>query len=287
MMDLNITFNDLSSLLEMEPGTIDMREWKNRFNQIASELEFREFRDDDEIDDDELYLILPTSNVVAEWRSVIIRGKLYIVSPPVLNGTIAVRLSVDVINPVMDKHVMSYVFDLNDDMTPRWDTMSPVCLVTNEVGASLLAIFALWDHVARVGIREAMEVGIIEEGWVDNVFCKTSNLCSRERLLVTNTRLVPETMTDRDVELARIESFCRARGITSEDLIGFEYIANPGDHVSNQWKMSSWIYRKEGDIFACRACNECIHRMHSTSIETHVRSRKHMLNAAIKLLTNP
>lgn len=139
--------------------------WVDEFNEAALVMENRS---DDGIDD-----ALPTTNHVLSWLAWIENGKAYIASPPIVLKGVALRLTLDVLDPLHGEHINVHAIPCDDKgkMLDKLSYANTACLIINpDAGPAM--IFAGWDYVAREGIEEALKSGAILKSWVQVVTSK-------------------------------------------------------------------------------------------------------------------
>lgn len=165
------SYQILSEMIEsVEPSSAFVEE----FNEIALGLEYRP---NDELE------FLPSLETRDAWRAQMEKGKLWLVSPWIVENTRKFKLCVNALNPVHDKHVNARIIFNDDDTISR--SPSP-CIIT---GGDLTMIFAVWDFIAREGISVSESAGIITKSWLNAVL---SRLPCQQGVMDTETAALIE-----------------------------------------------------------------------------------------------
>ena len=138
--------------------------WVGEFNRVAMLLEDRDKYDED----------VPTENHGIPWEAFLDEKKLYIASPPVIYGSMAVRLVVNVMEPLRGNHINAHsiVCDPEGKMVARPNSSNTACLVTSS-DAGVGMIFANWDFVAREGVQEGFKSGAVMGTWAEVIFARS------------------------------------------------------------------------------------------------------------------
>jgi len=194
-----------------------------------------------------------------------------LISPPIVYKNVAIRMGVNLKNPFQGTHINTRVFPCDDSFDPIIEGNYSACITTNEMGRSLIAVFAHWDFISRVSIPEAIKHKIITPGWIENVFRKGLNRCKKESIGRLNERYVRF-----NAEIEFLEQTLNAREIPFSALEG-EGSTDSGGRYYNSWF--------EDD--KCTCCNQYIRspsRKWPWSQFKHIKSMKHKRNAAIYLL---
>lgn len=152
-------------MLELFENPEPSQAWVDEFNDAATAMECRR---DDGIDDG-----LPTTNHVLQWYAWLEHNKPYIASPPIVLKDASIRLTLDVMNPLHDKHINVHAIPYNEKGEPldKQSDANRACIIIDP-GAGPGLIFAGWDFIAREGIDAGLKCGAITRSWVQVITSK-------------------------------------------------------------------------------------------------------------------
>lgn len=274
-------------------------EWREEFNALASLLEREDWRKDEAlgvVTPDGEEDLFPATLV---WQAVEALKSTFLISPPIVNGTVATRLAL----PVAGKEVMAAGTHLNVFALPPGDGTFPDTVfkdafrpcVTSSDPMNLGANFALWDYIARVGIATALKRGVVTEQWVKNVTgaCGPCSATLRYEYRVHAThlsaRVYPSERSDlvpcyRDegaggkinTEIRELNTLLLRLGITRDTLEG-ETSKGKGGQLHSTWF----------DGPKCIACDKYVRepsRNWPFSHYKHIKSIAHLKHAAETIL---
>jgi len=264
-------------------GDTEKTRWVADFNAIAVEIE-EGIQADPVWNDDQVSL--------PPWEARVESNSIYLYTPPLVykpkgkRAFMAMRLKLNALKPVSGDHVNCKAVPVGDDfkITDR-EHFSCIIINTNAEDietAPLVAVWFLWDSIARVGITRGLKTGLITEGWVNNVF-RNAGKCGGE---------YPHAYYQRNGKqneyLQVLYRTCEARGITQDMLHGegrIEFTSKPGRDPRGTY-YNTWI---DEDGY-CKCCNNKSPlkygwgRYMYGSILSHVKSIRHRRNAAEYLL---
>lgn len=284
---VNETPNEYSMmqyLLNAIPGQKESLEARTRwiadFNALAQEIE-------EEIKHDQTGALDQIS--LPPWIAQLEQNVIWLYSPPLIKkgeGVTfeAVRLVVNADHPLKPNgiDVAARTVPLNENFNPAGITQY-WCWLQNtnpdEIKEHpLVAIWFLWDSIARVGIEKGLETGLIAKSWVNNVF-EHANTCQGRYPLAYYKR-----GRAANEYLQTLYRLCAARGIT-EDMLHGE--GSRSGRYEGRYE-NSWI-NSQGVCKCCKFTKESPLSYGTDaypygSILGHVKSIRHRRNAAEYLL---
>lgn len=273
-------YDALCALLET-PAVSE--EWCTEFNAIAPLLEREAWRENEDY-------ALPSTMA---WGAAIHDGATYILTPPMIRGTRGIRLAVPVAGRPISSGNHIYVRVLPADREPMdgdWRDARTPC-ITSSAPEDLIANFATWDYVARIGTAEAVRHKVITNGWVNQVFevaapCatafrKTARERGNARYPADRSDLIPcyrgeEAGGEMNAQIRELNRLLQRLGITRDMLEG-ELTSDNGGRIYSSW-------------FNGETCTACGKRIRSPSRAwpypqyKHIKSIAHLKNAAEALL---
>jgi len=251
---------DALSMLLQNPDDSDA--WQLNFNKVAKMIERRDAENSGD---------LPFGTSLPAWYCEKNDENNILFSPPIVHGKKAVRLSVPVACVGNGTHINARVHVLGKNLKPIRSQFA--CLTTTQL--SLLSIFAVWDTVARIGTKEAVNAGIVTRGWVGNVFsdirCSAYDPYSQLGRYTRGSKLSP-----RNLELLHLERQLFIHDIPLSAVHGEGRRDNAGRYYN------SWF--KDNYCTACGRRYSYPSRRYPNAFLSHVKTIKHRKNAAIFLL---
>lgn len=271
-MNMENTYKTLVEFLNTIPapdaGLEARTRWIADFNAVAGEIE-QSVEHDANLPEVQDQVSLPPW--LAQLQA---DGSLWLFTPPLVIGKTAVRLMVNADSPFTGTHVNSRVIDCDEHGMPV-GLPRHVCLVTTNPeagGCTLEGTWMLWDTIARLGSKRAMELGMVTEGWVNNVI-RGAGACAF-------TKIYPVRLYARcgpaNAALVNLYTLCESRGIDQDALHG------EGRRDAHGRYYNSWFNGNQ-----CTACDCSIRppsRRWPNSYLGHVKTIKHRRNAGIMLL---
>lgn len=217
MMDniYSVIQEHLNRLPPTSAGTEARTRWVADFNAMATQIEAEVEVDNTEADDQ---VSLPPWLARIEERDLI-----WLYTPPLIRkgkyvAFEAIRLCVSADEPVKDIHVNCRTVPVDDKYEIN-GVKQFACIIVNTNAEAikdspLVAIWFLWDSIARVGVKRGLENGLITETWVNNAFAHAT-ACKGK---------YPSRFYQRagaaNEYLATLYRLCAARGITEAMLHG-------------------------------------------------------------------
>lgn len=258
--------------------------WVADFNAMAREIE-EEIKHDLTGAEDQVSL--------PPWEAKLESDGIWLYTPPLIkkgrgNTFDAVRLALNADKPVTGQHVnaRSVPSDETFKITGRKQF---ACIIVNTNAEQikehpLVAVWFLWDSIARIGIVKALENGLITSTWIDNAFAHVTDPCEGRYPLAYYRH-----GNGANEYLITLYRLCAARGITQEMLHGE---GSRGSREGRRW--ISDVYRNTwiDENGVCECCD--FTKEHPLSYGTknypygsilgHVNSIRHCKNAAEYLL---
>jgi len=260
--------------------------WISDFNAVAKELEENVQHDETEAADQ---ITLPPWFARHGHDDTL---RLY--SPPLVykdpkRGVLAARLIVDARHPISgEKHVNAWAIGVDSNFDIKGFAMNS-CQIFNTNAdqikdSPLVAIWFLWDSIARIGIAKGLEHGLINPGWVVKVFDQVPDpqSCGSKY-----PHVYYKNGNASNEYLQTLYRLCEARGIKESDLHGSGWMEFNNKRGTDRTYRNSWI-NDDGVCKACKNKNKPLSYGHGGypygSVLGHVRSIRHRRNAAEYLL---
>ena len=283
---INNIYAEIQTLLDSIPapaaGNEARTRWVADFNAMAIAVE-NDVKHDATGAEDQVSL--------PPWFAQLEENKIWLYSPPLVRkakGTTfeAVRLVVNADKPIMDIHVNARSTPVNADFKVNGQKQFACVIVnTNDDQIKdhpLVAIWFLWDSIARLGIARGLETGLITEGWVNHVF-EHADACKGKY-----PSLYYKRGAAANEYLTTLYRLCAARGITESMLHGEGDRENAGS--KKHWKAGHYTNTWIDENGICTCCKNEKPLSYGTenypygSILGHVLSIRHRRNAAEYLL---